>query len=66
MLGSDGSGGEADGKCEGDAVSPVEKYGSLDKHEAVRAWLSNVALNTKSGQCSIFLNFIFCMEVYFA
>ena len=37
MLGSDGSGGEADGKCEGDAVSPVEKYGSLDyKHEAVK------------------------------
>ena len=60
MLGSDGAGGEADGKCEGDAVSPVEKYGKLDYIQTLKqlkgtgTWLSNVAVITKSGQYSIF------------
>ena len=36
---------------------------SMKQLKGTRTWLSNVAVITKSGQCSIF---IFCIEVYFS
>ena len=69
MLSSDGSGGEADGKCEGDAVSPVEKYGSLDnKHEEVkRHW--DMALQCGSNykiRPMLNIKFYFLYGTYFS